>query len=152
GHFVVVVGADDSSFYLNDPDFWGNKRNYGAGLKVTTDEFVAALKGSPIPNTAIFVSASAVAPATPATPLEHQAAPGPAHVNTDVINLRNGPAGGVTTTLKQFADVNIQEDAPVSATLGGTPYVWVKVQSGDGTYGWCVEQYLTTGYASAAQG
>jgi hypothetical protein len=151
GHFVVVVGADDSSIYLNDPDFWGNKRQYGAGLKVSIAEFTNALKQSPIPNTAIFIGDTAT-PTTTATPLPHSVPPGPAHVNTDLINLRNGPAGGAVTTLKQFTDVIIQMDAPVSATLGGTPYVWVKVQTSDGSYGWVVEQYLTTGYAAQAQG
>src|SRR5260221_2750205 len=91
GHFGVVLGTDDSSIYLNDPDFWGNKRNYGAGLKVSTTEFAAALKESPIPNTAIFIGDARPVPKTPSTPLAHNVPPGPAHVNTDAINLRNGP-------------------------------------------------------------
>jgi outer membrane murein-binding lipoprotein Lpp len=30
GHAVVVVGYDDKYVYVNDPDFWGNRRNEGA--------------------------------------------------------------------------------------------------------------------------
>src|SRR5260221_14501854 len=49
GHFVVVVGVEGDSVYLNDPDFWGNQMKYGAGLMVKSTEFDQALRISPIP-------------------------------------------------------------------------------------------------------
>lgn len=55
GHFVVVVGYDDTRVYLNDPDWWGAQRDHGAGLAVSLAEFAVALRVSPAPNSAIFV-------------------------------------------------------------------------------------------------
>ena len=148
GHFVVVVGADSDSVYLNDPDFWGNKMQYGAGLKVKASEFQRALAISPIPNSCVFLTVDAPPPAPP-TPAVHTIPPGQAHVNTDSLNLRNGPAGAPTVGLKTNDNVVIMPDDAVNASMGGTAYVWVKVRTGDGTYGWCAEQFLAAGWFTA---
>jgi len=150
GHFVVVVGVDSDSVYLNDPDFWGNRMQYGAGLKVKAIEFDQALKISPIPNSCVFLTTDmAVTPPPPPTPAVHTIPPGQAHVNTDSLNLRNGPAGATTVGLKTNDNVVIMPDDAVNASMGGTAYVWVRVRTGDGTYGWCAEQFLAAGWVSA---
>jgi hypothetical protein len=43
GHFVVVVGFDDTSFYLNDPDWFGTRRNEGKSWRVPRSEFEQAI-------------------------------------------------------------------------------------------------------------
>ena len=149
GHFVVVLGVDGDYVYVNDPDFWGNQMQYGAGLKVKSTEFDQALRISPIPNSCVFLTTDAgVKPPPPPTPAVHTIPPGQAHVNTDTLNVRNGPAGATTVTMKSNDNIVIQPDAAVSATLGGVSYVWVKVRTGDGTYGWCAEQFLAAGWVN----
>src|SRR5690242_7198550 len=69
GHFVVVVGIDSDNTYLNDPDWWGNKMSYGAGLKVKNAEFQDAIAKAPIANSGIFLTS--VATAAPVTPPKH---------------------------------------------------------------------------------
>jgi hypothetical protein len=60
GHFVVVVGYNDSEIVLNDPDWWGSRRSEGAGFRVPRDEFEdaigpASLRAGNNPYQAIFV-------------------------------------------------------------------------------------------------
>lgn len=43
GHFVVVIGYDDHYIYLNDPDWWGDLRDKGAGFAVTRANFERAI-------------------------------------------------------------------------------------------------------------
>jgi hypothetical protein len=148
GHFVVVVGIDGDSTYLNDPDWWGNKMSYGGGLKVKTTEFQDAIARSPIPNSGIFLTPAATA--VPVTPPKHSVPPGPAHVNDTDVTLRNGAAGAPISTLKQNDNVNIQPVDPVNAAVPSGYYTWVKIQTSDGTMGWVAENFLTAGYAPAA--
>jgi LysM repeat protein len=62
GHFVVVAGYNDREIVLNDPDWWGNNRNGGAGFRVPRAEFEGAIgldnwKAGNDPYQAIFVKA-----------------------------------------------------------------------------------------------
>ncbi len=148
GHFVVVVGIEGDSTYINDPDWWGNKMSYGGSLKVKTTEFQDAIARSPIPNGGIFLTPAATA--IPATPPKHTVPPGPAHVNDTDVTLRNGAAGAPVSTLKKNDNVNIQPVDPVNAAVPSGYYTWVKIQTSDGTFGWVAENFLTAGYAPAA--
>jgi hypothetical protein len=41
-HFLVVKGYDDNGVYLNDPDWWDERRNEGNGFYVSWSEFMEA--------------------------------------------------------------------------------------------------------------
>jgi hypothetical protein len=43
-HWVLVVGYDDESIVMHDPDFWGERRNEGAFRHVPIDIFTEALE------------------------------------------------------------------------------------------------------------
>jgi LysM repeat protein/uncharacterized protein YvpB len=43
GHFVVVVGYNERDVILNDPDWWGERRNEGKLFRVPRSEFETAI-------------------------------------------------------------------------------------------------------------
>ena len=55
GHFVVVVGYDDNYFYVNDPDYYGIRRNEGKSFKVPSASLRYAIERSPVPNQVIEI-------------------------------------------------------------------------------------------------
>jgi hypothetical protein len=67
GHFVVVIGYTASEVILNDPDWWGVRRNEGASLRVPRAEFEQAIgrrlqSTGNNPHWAVFVRPEAVNP------------------------------------------------------------------------------------------
>lgn len=55
GHFFVVVGYDEDSFYVNDPDWWGARRNEGNGFRVPAAALDNALRYSEVPYQCVVV-------------------------------------------------------------------------------------------------
>lgn len=62
GHFVLVVGITDTHVLLNDPDYWGIRRNEGDHKQILRADFLKALEYAPIAYTGIFLDDSVSRP------------------------------------------------------------------------------------------
>lgn len=49
GHFVIVTDVTDTAFIVNDPDWWGTRREEGKGFRISYDAMMAACTHSPAP-------------------------------------------------------------------------------------------------------
>jgi ABC-type bacteriocin/lantibiotic exporter with double-glycine peptidase domain len=55
GHFVVIRGYDQDSYYINDPDWWGSRRNEGNNFKVPKAALWDAIRLSPAPKQVVEI-------------------------------------------------------------------------------------------------
>lgn len=152
GHYVVVVGVDNQTVYVNDPDFWGSQMARGKGLAISRRDFIYAMSKATIPGGAIFVKAMAAeeAPSDREPRLVERAiAPGPAYVTADGLWLRRTPGGDRVQMLDHFERLTILNEPPVRGALNGVERTWVKVRTANGD-GWCAEQYLEVGESMQA--
>lgn len=72
GHWALVVGIDDQSVILHDPDWRGERRQGGAGLIIPRETFVRAwadcgLDGN-MPNQCLVMASQTTAPQTTVVP------------------------------------------------------------------------------------
>lgn len=65
-HFILVRGFDDTYFYVNDPDFWGDRVAEGDGLAIPKADYMNFLAWSGYSGKGLVVSLKLkVAPETP---------------------------------------------------------------------------------------
>jgi hypothetical protein len=157
GHYVVVIGYDESNVYVNDPDFYGARRSQGVKMALKLSDFLLAVRTSPGPNSAVFVRVAAAPPPAddgnggttddgpdPNT-VPHTIPPGPARVSGSLlgIRLRQSPAGIQIWSLGYGQKITILPDPAIRAAMPDGNHVWVKVQTADNRIGWAAEELLS---------
>lgn len=58
GHFVVVVGYDDTSILINDPDWYGVRAAEGERFAVPRAQFARAIQTAPAPYQGLVITSN----------------------------------------------------------------------------------------------
>lgn len=126
GHFLVILGYDDTHVVANDPDTWINYEQYGHNDLIPITEMERAIAGASYHNQCVFVGEVTMTPLEQAKALtaqlssvlqtipEAMAGPVTKYATVDQLNVRGG-AGTNYPILRKLA---LGEEVSVTASAG----------------------------------